>query len=75
VRPGPGGLIGNGWEVLRVTYTSGDVEVFTEAESTNLGDRNSATLLVQDANRRLLATLTLVNVRKWEWVPAEDGAR
>ena len=77
MRPGRGGLIGAGWEVLQVTYANGDVERFPEAAEAQLADRNSQTLAIRDGNyeRAVIATLALVNVRKWEWVPESESTR
>lgn len=75
MRPGPGGLSGVAYEVLQVTYANGDIERFDDAQEADLGDRNSATLVVRREHRRVLATLALANVRKWEWVDAASPIR
>ena len=61
-------------KVLRVTYTSGRVEDIERADRCVIGDKNSATLLVEGHaytggyQRDLIKTLVLANVESYEWV-------
>lgn len=61
-------------KVLRVTYTSGRVEDIEAADRCQIGDKNSATLLVEGGayvggyQRPLIKTLVLANVESYEWV-------
>jgi hypothetical protein len=63
-------------KVLRVTYTSGRVEDIEGADQYSIGDRNSATLLVEGYQhlggyrRDLIKTLVLANVESYVWVEA-----
>ena len=61
-------------KVLRVTYKSGRVEDIEGADHYSIGDKNSATLLVEGHThlggyqRDLIKTLVLANVESYEWV-------
>lgn len=54
---------------IRVTYTDGETEDF-QAEDTAIADRNSQTLVLRNrlpygGGYEIVATLVLVNIRKW----------
>lgn len=61
-------------KALRVVYTSGRVEDIEGADRYQMGDKNSATLLVEGYahlggyQRDLIKTLVLANVESYEWV-------
>ena len=60
-------------KVLRVTYTSGRVEDIAGADRYEIGDKDSATLLIEGRphlggyQRDLIKTLVLANVESYEW--------
>lgn len=56
---------------LKVTYTSGRVEIIEDADKVSIDDRNSVTLSVFGREvyfrRELIKTLVLANVESYEW--------